>query len=122
MVKIKDLWQILEVAGEGFLQHRIIKLSASLSYFTIFTIGPMMLVIIYISSLFWGRRAIEGTIHDQISGLIGDGAAIQIQELIKNASISSNSFLAVIGLICCGLYGKPCTDLAGGCLFVCLYL
>lgn len=99
MVKIKDLWQILEVAGAGFVQHKIIKLSASLSYFTIFTLGPMMLVIIYISSLFWGRRAIEGTIHYQISGLIGDGAAIQIQELIKNASISSNSFLAVIGIV-----------------------
>ena len=99
MVKLLDLWQILKHAGAGFIQHRIIKLSASLSYFTIFTLGPMMLVIIYISSIFWGRRAIEGTIHDQISGLIGDGAAIQIQALIKNASISGNSFLALLGIV-----------------------
>lgn len=99
MVKLIDLWEILKAAGAGFNQHRIVKLSASLSYFTIFTVGPMILVIIYISSLFWGRRAIEGTIHNQISGLIGDGAAIQIQELIKNASISSNNFMAVISIV-----------------------
>ena len=94
-----DLWQILKTAGSGFLQHRVLKLSASLSFYTIFAIGPMMLVIIYISSLFWGRQAIEGTIHDRISGLIGDEAAIQIQELIKNASISSNSYMAFVGIV-----------------------
>ena len=94
-----NLWQILKTAGSGFLQHRVLKLSASLSFYTIFAIGPMMLVIIYISSLFWGRQAIEGTIHNRISGLIGDEAAIQIQELIKNASISSNSYLAIVGIV-----------------------
>ncbi|HET6556914.1 MAG TPA: YihY/virulence factor BrkB family protein, partial [Prolixibacteraceae bacterium] len=99
MVKIKDLWQILKDAGTGFLQHRVLKHSASLSFYTIFAIGPMLLVMIYISSLFWGRQAIEGTVHDQISGLIGHEAAIQIQELIKNASVSHNNYMAVVGVL-----------------------
>jgi len=87
----------LKEAGSGFVQHNVFRLSASLSYYTIFSIGPMMLVIIFISSIFFSRQAIEGTIYSQIGGLIGNDAAIQIQDLIKNTSLSSNNFIAFIG-------------------------
>lgn len=92
----RNLWQILKDTIVGFDQHNIFKLSASLGFYTIFAIGPMLLVIIFISNIFWGRQAIEGTIINQISGIIGDAAASQIQELIKNATISSSNYMAVI--------------------------
>jgi membrane protein len=94
-----DFWQIIKAAGKGFDQHNVFRLSASLGFYTIFSIGPMLLVIIFISNIFWGRQAIEGTINSQISKLIGDSPAAQIQELIKNATISSSNFMAVIGII-----------------------
>jgi membrane protein len=97
MLKKIGLWSILKEAGSGFVQHNVFRHSASLSYYTIFSIGPMMLVIIFISSIFFSRQAIEGTIYSQIGGLIGNDAAIQIQDLIKNTSLSSNNFIAFIG-------------------------
>ncbi|MGE5457685.1 MAG: YihY/virulence factor BrkB family protein [Methanococcaceae archaeon] len=87
----------MKEAGSGFVQQNVLRHSASLSYYTIFSIGPMMLVIIFISSIFFSRQAIEGTIYSQIGGLIGKDAAIQIQNLIKNTSLSSNNFIAFIG-------------------------
>jgi membrane protein len=57
----------------------------------------MMLVIIFISSIFFNRQAIEGTIYSQIGGLIGSEAALQIQDLIKNTSLSNNKFIAFLG-------------------------
>lgn len=90
-------WSILKEAGSGFVQHNVLRHSASLSYYTIFSIGPMMLVIIFISSIFFSRQAIEGTIYSRIGGLIGKDAAIQIQDLIKNTSLSSNNIAAIIG-------------------------
>ncbi len=95
----KDQWQVVKEGASGFSRHDGFKLSASLSFYTVLTIGPMILVIIYISSIFWGRKAIEGTIHSQMSGVVGDRTAMQIQELIKNATIESNSFVAVIGFV-----------------------
>ena len=77
----------------------MLKLSASLAYYTIFSIGPMLLVIIFFSNLFWGREAIEGKIYSQIAGMVGDGAALQIQEIIKNASITGANFTAVISFV-----------------------
>lgn len=99
MSKIKNFWQLLKVAFAGFQRHKVLKLSASLAYYTIFSIGPMLLVVIFFSNLFWGRQAIEGEIYSQISGMVGKGAAIQIQEIIKNASVSGNDFMAVVSFV-----------------------
>jgi membrane protein len=93
----KNLWQIIKDAGSGFTRHRVLKLSASLGFYTIFTIGPMLLVIIFIANIFWRRQAVEGTILSQISGVIGEDASLQLQDLIKSASIDSNSIMAVVG-------------------------
>lgn len=99
MSKIKSFWQVLKDAFAGFRRHKVLKLSASLAYYTIFSLGPMLLVIIFFSNLFWGREAIEGEIYSQIRGTVGNGAAIQIQEIIKNASVSGNDFMAVISFV-----------------------
>jgi membrane protein len=99
MLSRNDFWWILKMAGKGFSKHRILNLSSSLAFYTIFSLGPMLLVIIFISDIFWGRQAIEGTIYHQISGFVGDGAALQIQEIIKNSSINGNSFIAFVGFL-----------------------
>lgn len=95
----RGFWQILKDAGSGFSKHHVLKLSASLAYYTIFGIGPMMLVIIFFANLFWAREAINGTIYHQLSGLLGEQAALQVQEIIKNASVSGNNLAAIFGFI-----------------------
>ena len=96
---IKGIWKVLKNAGAGFAKHKVLKLSASLAYYTIFSIGPIMLVIIFLADFFYGKEAIQGTIYKQISGLVGEQSALQIQEIIKNASITGTSFTAIIGFV-----------------------
>ncbi|MDQ6845484.1 MAG: YihY/virulence factor BrkB family protein [Bacteroidota bacterium] len=96
---VKGFWHILQDVGSGFSKHHVLKLSASLAYYTIFGIGPMMLVIIFFANLFWGREAINGTIYHQLSGLVGEQTALQIQDIIKNASVSGNNFAAIFGFV-----------------------
>ncbi len=94
---IKGFWQVLKDAGRGFSKHHVLKLSASLAYYSIFSIGPMMIVVIFFADPFWARAAINGTIYHQLSGLLGEKAALQIQEIIRNAGITGNNFTAVLG-------------------------
>lgn len=97
---LANIWTVLHQAGKGFMKDRIPKLSASLAYYTIFSLGPMMIVIIFLADIFWGRKAVEGRIYEQISELVGNSAALQIQEIIRNASLnSSNYFTAVVGFV-----------------------
>jgi len=98
-LSLKGIWQLLKDAGTGFRKHKVLKLSASLAYYTIFSIGPTLLVAIFFADLFWGRQAIEGTIYNQISGLVGKETAMQIQNIIKNASVSGSNFTAIVGFV-----------------------
>lgn len=97
---LKGIWEILKDAGTGFMDDKVLKLSGSLAYLTVFSIGPLIIVIIFIADLVWGRAAIEGTIYNQLKGLLGPDASIQIQDIIKNAAISNKGTLAaIIGII-----------------------
>lgn len=49
------------------------------------------------ANLVWKRQAVEGEVYKQFSGLVGNDAALQIQEIIKNASVSEGIFTAIIG-------------------------
>lgn len=98
-VSIRGFWEILKQAGGSFSHNKVPKLSASLAYYTIFSLGPMLIVIIYLANLLYRDKAVEGTIFLQIRQLVGDSAAIQIQEIIKNASITGSNFTAVIGFV-----------------------
>src|SRR5215207_79791 len=96
----KGLWQVLKDSFNGFSDDKVIKLSGALAYFTIFSIGPMLIVMIFFADIFYGREAIEGTVYGQIKGFVGPEAALQIQEIIKNASLSGKgSVTAVVGTI-----------------------
>ncbi|MBD0280296.1 MAG: ribonuclease BN, partial [Flavisolibacter sp.] len=57
----KGLWNLLKNTFSGSLDDKIVKLSGALAYFTVFSIGPMLLIIIYFADLFYGREAVEGT-------------------------------------------------------------
>lgn len=88
---VKGIWDLLKQTGVGFIENNVLKLSASLAYYTVFSLGPMMMIVIFLSNLFWRQEAIEGVVYGQIKDLVGDKAALQIQQIIKNAAISGRS-------------------------------
>jgi membrane protein len=96
--RIKDLGKVLKSAGSGFVDHNVIKLSASLAFYTIFSMGPLLLIIISICSFFYGRAAVEGKIYYQLQGFLGHDTALSLQQIIKNAAIGGKTkFATIIG-------------------------
>lgn len=84
----------------GFLEHKILKMSAALAYITMFSIGPLLLVILFLSDIFLGRDAIEGTIYGQIKNFVGPASAEQIQMIIQNLALSDEGLIAgIIGVV-----------------------
>lgn len=99
-LSLKGLWQVLKESFEGFGNDQVPKLSGSLAYYTIFSMGPLLIVIIYLCSVFFGREAIEGSIYNQIQSFVGEDTARQMEQIIKNAYLDNkNSFAAIIGII-----------------------
>lgn len=94
------VWKSLKDAFKGFGDDKVTKLSASLAYYTVFSLAPLMIVIISICGFFFGAEAIQGTIDNQLQGFIGTDAAKQLQEMIKNASLSGKGAVATtVGVV-----------------------
>jgi membrane protein len=107
-MNVKDYFKLLKTAAMDFINDEGLKLSAALSYYTIFSLAPMLLVMITVLSVFFGREAIQGQVFQQISGLVGPQAAAQLQEILKNAELSDKSGVAAaigIGTLIIGATG-----------------
>ncbi len=99
-VSFQNIWKALKKSFNGFTEDKVPKLSASLAYYTVFSLGPLLIMIIFLLGFFLGREAVQGTIYAQLQAFVGSDAAAQIQEIIKNASISDKGGMAaVIGVI-----------------------
>jgi membrane protein len=93
---LKNGFGILKDTYKSFTADKGLKLSASLSYYTVFSMAPLLLLIISLAGLFFGRVASEGRIFNEINGLIGNEAAAQVQQIIRNLELSGKTTLSVI--------------------------
>ncbi|PQJ09145.1 ribonuclease BN [Flavipsychrobacter stenotrophus] len=92
----KDTWEILKNSFEGFSNDKVTKLGGSLAYSTVFSMGPLLVVIISLCGLFLGREAVEGKIYHTLEGFMGRNTAIELQDIIKKAALGGKSGVAVV--------------------------
>lgn len=90
---------IFKSTVSGFMNEDCLKYSASLSYYTIFSIGPILVLMISLAGIFFGEDAIQGKVFSEMRGLVGPSAARQIQEVITNLKLSGKSNFALIASI-----------------------
>ena len=84
----------------GFVEDGALSRGAAIAYYTIVSIGPVLLICIAIAGLFFGEEAAQGAIVDQLRGLMGDQAAELIQTTIVSASNRRSGILAtIIGIV-----------------------
>ena len=94
------LWGILRDSGNGFIDDKLMKLSGALSYYMVFSMGPLLLIVITICSTFFGRDAVEGRVYAQLESFVGHDTAIQLQSIIQHAAISGKStFATIVGVV-----------------------
>jgi len=98
--KLKNSWTLLQKAFNAFWDDNALKMSASLAYYTIFAIAPLLLIIVSLAGIIYGQEAAQGKIFAELNKFVGSDAANQIQETIKNISNNQDtSFAIIIGFI-----------------------
>jgi len=94
--RIKDWWTITKQTLIDFSDNNVPSMCAALSYYTLFSLAPILLIVITVADIFYGRAAIEGTLFGEIRSFVGNDAAMQIQEIIRNAAVSKHATFASI--------------------------
>lgn len=69
-------------------------MGAALSYYTLFSIAPLLMIVISIAGLAFGREAAQGEIVGQLQGLMGDEGAKAIESLLASANKDSHGLWA----------------------------
>jgi membrane protein len=98
--RLLNIFSYTRQVFKEFSADNILKYSASLAYYTVFSIAPLLVIITALSGLFFGKEAVKGEVYDQLKGLVGSVAAGQIQDIIKKIHLTGNNFFAsVISII-----------------------
>jgi membrane protein len=93
---LKGLWKVLMATFSGFSDDNGLKLSASLAYYTIFSIAPLLILILSLAGIFLGPDSASNRLYSQINQYVGAEAAKQIQDIIKNLQFSGKSGIALV--------------------------
>jgi membrane protein len=69
------VWQLLKTAASDWLRHREARLGAALAYYSVFSLGPLLLIVVSIAGLFFGEDAVRTALAAQFRSLLGPLAA-----------------------------------------------
>ena len=81
-----------------FFSSNSLQKGAALAYYAVFSLIPMIIIIISLFGLFFGKQAVSGEIYIQLKDTLGSDASIQLQNIIKNQHTNHNNiFTSIIG-------------------------
>jgi membrane protein len=96
MRRLIKVWKIVSATFMGFINDNGLKLSASLAYYTVFSIAPLLIIIISLAGLFVPPDVATGRLYPEIAHYVGSQAALQIQDILKHLQLAGKSPTSVI--------------------------
>ena len=88
------LWTIVKEAAVNWSAHRDARQGAALAYYSVFSIGPVIVIAVAVAGLVFGREAVNGEVAASIKGIMGDTGAKAVQAMLADASQPRQGLLA----------------------------
>lgn len=100
-MRLKAGWRVVKDTVVHWMDDQPFQLAAALSYYTLFSIAPLLVIVISIAGFAFGRDAAQNRIVETIQDLVGRESAMAIQAIIQNAGSKPNSGVlsSVLGLL-----------------------
>ncbi len=93
---LAPLGAVLKDAYEGMWSHNVSRMAASIAYFGAFSMAPMLVIMVSLASVVFGKSASEGLIVDQLVGTFGEDTAAFIQSLLASIYASGGLTVATV--------------------------
>lgn len=104
-MNLKAIWEILKETFSEWSEDNASRLAAALAYYTVFSIAPLLIIVIVVVGAVFGQSAVEGQIVTQIEGTVGENAAQLIETMLKNISERGSGLWATVIAIVTVLVG-----------------
>jgi membrane protein len=93
---VKDLWSLVKAAAVGWIDDYAQSMGAALAYYTMFSIAPLLLIVISIAGFVFGDQAARGEIFSQLEGMLGAPGALAVQGLLESVRKPAESVMATV--------------------------
>ena len=81
----REIGALLKDAANGWSEHHASRIGAALAFYTVFSLGPILLLAVALAGFFFGQGLARGEIYQQISAMIGPQAAAEVQMILVHA-------------------------------------
>ena len=95
-MRVREIYRLLKQTITEWLDDRGFTRAASLSYYTVFSVAPLLLVAVAVAGVVFGRDAVSGQLEQELRGLVGESGAAAIQDMMKAAARQGGGVLASI--------------------------
>jgi hypothetical protein len=89
-------WSIVKAAALQWVDHKDARLGAALSYYSVFSIGPLIVIAVAIAGLLFGQEAVSGEVTQGLKGLLGETGARAIEAMLTDASKPRQGIIATV--------------------------
>jgi membrane protein len=89
-------WKILKIAVDQWFVHRSARLGAALAYYSVFSMGPLLLIVISVAGLFFGEDAVRGNLTAQFRSLLGETGSKAVEAMLAGASSPDTGRVAAV--------------------------
>ena len=92
----RQIIHVMKCAVSEWLEHRAASKGAALAYYTLFSLAPILVLVIAIAGFFYGAEAAQGQLFNELRGLVGAQGADTIQAILAGARNKDSGLMATI--------------------------
>jgi len=95
----KKLWPALKQSFSQFSEDKVLTLAASLAYYAMFSIGPLLVIAVGVAGLVMGKQEVRHQVHDQLQGLLGANSATTVESMMAAQKHGSSLITTMVGIV-----------------------
>jgi len=109
-MKFKQWGNVFKCAFKGFGEDKVSRLSAALAYYSIFSLGPLLVIVVGLAGLIFGEEGVRRQVTEALQGVLGEKATGAVQSMMSMPKQGSliTTILGIVGLLlgASGVFGE----------------
>jgi membrane protein len=98
-MNLKKLWLIFKGTFTEFWEDNVLRLSAALAYYAIFSIGPLLVIVVAVASLAFEHQDVRQQIHGQLNSTLGPDSAKMIESMMSAHKQGTSLVTTIVGIV-----------------------
>ena len=96
-MSFKETGSVIKDTFKEFGEDRVLRLSAAMAYYTVFAIGPLLVLIVGLAGLILGEDQVRHTVTQQLQGTFGEKSAKLVESMMTSNQKSGSLMATIVG-------------------------